>query len=38
LAQFDQLAAEIMTEWRIPGLAMAVVRRHEPAAALLGRM
>jgi CubicO group peptidase (beta-lactamase class C family) len=30
LAQFDQLAGEIMTEWQIPGLAMAVVRRHEP--------
>jgi CubicO group peptidase (beta-lactamase class C family) len=26
LAQFDELVAEIMAEWRIPGLAMAVVR------------
>jgi CubicO group peptidase (beta-lactamase class C family) len=30
LAQFDQLVAEIMAEWRIPGLAMAVVHRDEP--------
>jgi len=31
LAQFDPLVAEVMAEWRIPGLAMAVVRRGEPA-------
>jgi CubicO group peptidase (beta-lactamase class C family) len=30
LAQFDTLVAEVMAEWRIPGLAMAVVRRDEP--------
>src|ERR1700747_549653 len=30
LAQFDELVAEVMAEWRIPGLAMAVVRRGEP--------
>jgi CubicO group peptidase (beta-lactamase class C family) len=30
LAQFDELVAEVMAEWRIPGLAMAVVRRDEP--------
>ena len=26
----DELVAEVMAEWRIPGLAMAVVRRREP--------
>ena len=31
LAQFYPLVAEVMAEWRIPGLAMAVVRRGEPA-------
>jgi CubicO group peptidase (beta-lactamase class C family) len=30
LVQFDELVAEVMAEWRIPGLAMAVVRRGEP--------
>ena len=30
LAQFDELVAEVMAEWRIPGLALAVVRRDEP--------
>jgi CubicO group peptidase (beta-lactamase class C family) len=30
LAQFDELVAEVMAEWRIPGLAMAVVRKDEP--------
>jgi CubicO group peptidase (beta-lactamase class C family) len=30
LAQFDPLVAEVMAEWRILGLAMAVVRRGEP--------
>jgi CubicO group peptidase (beta-lactamase class C family) len=30
LGQFDSLVAEVMAEWRIPGLAMAVVRRDEP--------
>jgi CubicO group peptidase (beta-lactamase class C family) len=30
LAQFDEFVAEVMAEWRIPGLAMAVVRRDEP--------
>jgi CubicO group peptidase (beta-lactamase class C family) len=30
LDQFDALVAEVMAEWRIPGLAMAVVRRDEP--------
>src|ERR1700730_10027040 len=30
LVQFDELVAEVMAEWRIPGLAMAVVRRNEP--------
>ena len=29
LAQFDPLVGEVMAEWRIPGLAMAVVRRDE---------
>jgi hypothetical protein len=29
LAQFDELVAEVMAEWRIPGLAMAAVRRNE---------
>ena len=29
LAQFDEFVAEVMAEWRIPGLAMAVVRRDE---------
>ena len=29
LAQFDDLIAEVMAEWRIPGLAMAVVRQSE---------
>src|SRR3984893_19162146 len=29
LAQFGELVAEVMAEWRIPGLAMAVVRRGE---------
>ena len=29
LAQFDELAAEVMTKWRIPGLAMAVIRGKE---------
>jgi CubicO group peptidase (beta-lactamase class C family) len=32
LAQFDPLVAEVMAEWRIPGLSMAVVRRDEPPA------
>jgi CubicO group peptidase (beta-lactamase class C family) len=31
LDQFDDLVNETMAEWRIPGLAMAVVRRDEPA-------
>jgi CubicO group peptidase (beta-lactamase class C family) len=31
LAQFDALVAEVMAEWRIPGLAMAVVRKDEPS-------
>jgi CubicO group peptidase (beta-lactamase class C family) len=30
LARFDELVAEIIAEWRIPGLAIAVVRRDEP--------
>jgi CubicO group peptidase (beta-lactamase class C family) len=30
LAQFDPLVAEVMAEWRIPGVAMAVARRGEP--------
>ena len=30
LGQFDTLVGEVMAEWRIPGLAMAVVRRDEP--------
>jgi CubicO group peptidase (beta-lactamase class C family) len=30
LAQFDELVSQVMAEWRIPGLAMAVVRRDEP--------
>jgi hypothetical protein len=30
LAPFDELVAEIMAEWRIPGLAIAVLRRDEP--------
>jgi CubicO group peptidase (beta-lactamase class C family) len=30
LAQFDELVGQVMAEWRIPGLAMAVVRRDEP--------
>jgi CubicO group peptidase (beta-lactamase class C family) len=30
LAQFDELVAQVMAEWRIPGVAMAVVRRDEP--------
>jgi CubicO group peptidase (beta-lactamase class C family) len=30
LARFDELIAEIMAEWRIPGLAIAVVRQDEP--------
>jgi len=29
LARFDELVAEVMAEWRIPGLALAVVRRNE---------
>ena len=29
LAQFDELVAELMAEWRIPGLALAAVRRNE---------
>ena len=29
LAQFDTLVAEVMAEWRVPGLAMAVVRAGE---------
>jgi CubicO group peptidase (beta-lactamase class C family) len=29
LARFDDLVAEVMAEWRIPGLAMAVVDRGE---------
>ena len=29
LAQFDTLVAEVMAEWRIPGVAIAVVRRGE---------
>jgi CubicO group peptidase (beta-lactamase class C family) len=32
LARFDPLLAEVMAEWRIPGLAMAVLRRAEPPA------
>ena len=32
LARFHPLVAEVMAEWRIPGLAMAVVRRGEPPA------
>jgi CubicO group peptidase (beta-lactamase class C family) len=31
LAQFDPLVAEVMAGWHIPGLAMAVLRRGEPA-------
>jgi CubicO group peptidase (beta-lactamase class C family) len=30
LDQFDALVAEVMAEWQIPGVAMAVVRRDEP--------
>jgi CubicO group peptidase (beta-lactamase class C family) len=30
LAQFDTLVTEVMEEWQIPGLAMAVVRRGKP--------
>jgi CubicO group peptidase (beta-lactamase class C family) len=30
LDQFDALVAEVMAEWQIPGLAMAVVRKGEP--------
>jgi hypothetical protein len=26
----DVLVAEVMTEWQIPGLAMAAVRKDEP--------
>jgi CubicO group peptidase (beta-lactamase class C family) len=32
LARFNLLVAEVMAEWRIPGLAMAVLRRDEPPA------
>ncbi|HEY3908469.1 MAG TPA: serine hydrolase [Stellaceae bacterium] len=32
LARFDPLVAEVMAEWRIPGLAMAVLRRGAPPA------
>jgi CubicO group peptidase (beta-lactamase class C family) len=32
LTRFDPLVAEVMAEWRIPGLAMAVLRRDEPPA------
>jgi CubicO group peptidase (beta-lactamase class C family) len=32
LARFDPLVTEVMAEWRIPGLAMAVLRRDEPPA------
>ena len=30
LAQFHSLVAEVMAEWRIPGLAMAVIKGEEP--------
>ncbi len=30
LEKFDALVAEVMAEWQIPGLAMAVVRKGEP--------
>lgn len=30
LEEFDALVAEVMAEWQIPGLAMAVVRKDEP--------
>jgi len=30
LDKFDALVAEVMAEWQIPGLAMAVVRKDEP--------
>jgi CubicO group peptidase (beta-lactamase class C family) len=30
LAQFDPLVTEVMREWQVPGLAMAVLRRGEP--------
>lgn len=30
LAQFDELVAEVLAEWRIPGLAMAVIQGKEP--------
>jgi CubicO group peptidase (beta-lactamase class C family) len=30
LDQFDELVAEVMAEWRIPGVAMAVIRGEEP--------
>jgi len=29
LAQFDDLVAEVMAKWHIPGLAMTVIRREE---------
>jgi CubicO group peptidase (beta-lactamase class C family) len=32
LAKFDPLVAEVMAEWHVPGLAMAVLRRGEPPA------
>jgi len=30
LAQFDGLVAEVMAEWQIPGVAMAVIRGEDP--------
>jgi len=30
LDEFDALAAEVMAEWQIPGLAMAVMQREKP--------